>query len=176
MPIDHFRREFGLVYINYDPAGLWRDDWLILDDRTNSPGEHKKCGETCTRHEFTVRSEVRQQVILSANVWDYRDYPTACKQSAVKMNPDGNKRHVFGVPGFAHEDSKKGNEFTEWNSGSREWPPIMMDAGEEVDFFVELDYTRRDMSNDFSSVVWGDKGPVTLTHKGGIPGMHFPTL
>ena len=40
MPIDYFRREFGLVWINYDPSGLWRDDWLILDDRTNNPGEH----------------------------------------------------------------------------------------------------------------------------------------
>ena len=168
MPIDYFRREFGLVYINYDPSGLWRDDWLILDDQTDSPGEHKKCGETCTRHEFTVRSAVRQQVILSANVWDYRDYPTACKESAVKTNPDGKKKHVFAVPGF-------GDDYY-FNSGSREWPPIMMDAGEEIDFFVELDYTRVDMSKDFSSVVWGDRGEVTLTHRGGIPGQHFPTL
>lgn len=62
----------------------------MLSDKTMSPGEHPLCGETCTRHEFTLKSDVAQNVIVSANTWQLRGYPDAC-------DPWGENYHVFGV-------------------------------------------------------------------------------
>ena len=37
-PIEIFKSDFGITWVNYDTARMWRSHWLKLDDKTNSPG------------------------------------------------------------------------------------------------------------------------------------------
>jgi hypothetical protein len=93
MPIELFKSEFGITWVNYDTDKMWRTHWLKLDDNTNSPGSNRNCGSGCTRHEFTLKSEKTQMVIVSANTWQDRGYPNSCKNGATR----GSKRHVIEV-------------------------------------------------------------------------------
>ena len=38
IPFDDYFTYFTETYVNHDTSGLFRDDWLILDDETDSPG------------------------------------------------------------------------------------------------------------------------------------------
>ena len=78
MPYDDYWTHFTDTYVNHDTSNMYRDDWLILDDNTYSPGSDSACGPTCTRHEFTLMSLANQKVIVSANTWQDRSYPLAC--------------------------------------------------------------------------------------------------
>ena len=93
VPIEVFRRDFGITWVNYDTDRMWRSHWLILDDKTNSKGSNRYCGSRCTRHEFQLKSEVSQNILVSASTWQDRGYPNKCKNSATK----GSKRHVIEV-------------------------------------------------------------------------------
>ena len=54
--------------------------------------------------------------------------------------------------------------------------PFTMNAGEELDIFIEMDYNRREMAKDVSIVAWGDKGDICIEHKGGLESDHFKVL
>jgi len=66
---DDYFTNFTETFINHDTSDLFRADWLILDDKTDSPGSYPQCGVTCTRHEFRLTSTVTQKVIVSGNTW-----------------------------------------------------------------------------------------------------------
>ena len=38
VPIEIFKSDFGITWINYDTANMWRSHWMKLDDKTNNPG------------------------------------------------------------------------------------------------------------------------------------------
>jgi len=68
MTYDDYWTFFTKTNVNHDVSALPRDDWLILDDHTeDSPGFDPECGETCTRHEFTLTSSIDQKVLISAS-------------------------------------------------------------------------------------------------------------
>ena len=67
--IDIFRQDFGITWINYDTYDMFRTSWMKLDDKTNNPGKSSWCGSSCTRHDFTLKSRVKQTVIVSASAW-----------------------------------------------------------------------------------------------------------
>jgi hypothetical protein len=163
--IDIFKESFGLFWINYDTRDLYRDEWLKLDDTTRSPGSNKKCGSECTRHEFTLTSDVTQTVYVSANTWSSRGYPDSCRDGATKTN-DG-KKHILSVEGFKEVKFNKGTEMFE---------PFIMKAGDTLDLYIEMDFTRAEMAHDVSVVVWGEEGQITLNHKKGIKSDHFKQL
>ena len=75
---DDYRSSFWKTFINYDTSDMFRDDWLILDDRTKRRGKDKYCGRSCTRHEFTLTSSVKQRVMVYASTWEERAYPDTC--------------------------------------------------------------------------------------------------
>lgn len=106
-----------------------------------------------------------QTVYVSGNTWEFRGYPDACKDGAVRTN-DG-KKHILAVEGF--EDVK-------FNSGTEMFEPFTMNAGDSLNMYIEMDFTRKDMAHDVSVVVWGEKGEISLEHKGGIVSDHFPQL
>ena len=93
-----------MFFVNYDARDMHRDGWLKIQDNTVNPGIHKKCGEVCTRHQFTLTSTVRQRVFASTNVWWSRGYPDGeCREGATKSGPNGNRKHVFQLEGFEKE-------------------------------------------------------------------------
>ena len=162
MPIELFKSEFGITWVNYDTDKMWRTHWLKLDDNTNSPGSNRNCGSRCTRHEFTLKSEKTQMVIVSANTWQDRGYPNSCKNGATR----GSKRHVIEVQGHGTATFQHGNKMMS---------PFQMQAGQEINVVLEMDYNRA-MAKDVSVVVWGDAGKVCLEHKGGMETDEFVTI
>lgn len=163
LPIEIFKSDFGITWINYDTARMWRSHWLILNDKTNSPGQSSWCGKSCVRHEFKLKSEVSQEIIVSANTWQDRGYPYKCKATATR----GSKRHIINVEGGGTKA---------FNAGSIMLPPFNMSAGQEISIYIEMDYGNRTMSKDVSVVVWGDKGKVCLEHKAGIETASMVTI
>ena len=163
VPIEIFKSDFGITWVNYDTSNMWRSHWLKLDDKTNSPGKSSWCGKTCTRHEFTLKSEVAQNIIVSANAWQDRGYPNKCKNGATR----GNKRHIINVEGGGTKA---------FSAGSIMLSPFQMSAGQTKTIYIEMDYNRKEMAKDVSVVVWGDKGKVCLEHKGGLETDSFVTI
>ena len=77
MSFEDYHWLFRYTYIHYDTSDLFRDDWLILDDETDSPGKDR-CGKTCTRHEFTLTSSIDQKVLVAGSTWQWSSYPLSC--------------------------------------------------------------------------------------------------
>jgi hypothetical protein len=128
MPYDDYWTHFDSTFVNHDTSGLFRDDWLILDDQTaDSPGSTGLCGNTCTRHEFTLTSSVDQKIIVSANTWQNRGYPLKC-------DPTGNNWHVVDV-------QEEGRRY--WDFGTAMVEPFEMIADETRQIFIEMDYEDR---------------------------------
>jgi hypothetical protein len=59
MTFGAYYKKFGYTWINYDTSDWSRTSFLMLDDSTNSPGQPEKCGENCTRHVFTLESDIK---------------------------------------------------------------------------------------------------------------------
>lgn len=89
-----YRKKFGQTWINYDPTDWSKDGFLMLDDDTQNPGTSRLCGEDCTRHEFTLKSDRKQMVTVSANTWQSRPVPKGCKNQIRKKTA-----HTFEVVG-----------------------------------------------------------------------------
>ena len=63
--------------------------FLILGDDTlkdNSPGEWLWCGETCTRHEFELKSADAQTLYISAHTWPNHSYQDECHSESQLYN------------------------------------------------------------------------------------------
>ena len=56
VPIEIYKAEFGVTYINYDTYNMCRTDFLKLNDNHSRKGTGQ-CGDKCTQHEFTLSSE-----------------------------------------------------------------------------------------------------------------------
>ena len=133
---------------------------MLLDDKTDSPGQWSWCGPTCTRHALTVSSSVAQTVHLTVNLWEARSYPRECRKR--------NKYHSIYVEGNMSVDM--------WRDGSKEVAPIEMEAGQTKSIMIEFDWERECITPDWSIVAWAEKGEVTVTHDDGLKSMELPSL
>lgn len=154
---DDYLTGFSSTQINHDVSDWSKAEFLMLNDKYKVKGTHPYCGETCTRHEFTLTSDVDQEVIVSANLWQLRGYPDKC-------DPWGFKYNVFGIDGV---------DIAYWEFGTAMLEPLQMTAGQSYTVWLELDYVDRDMMKDFSVVAWGKEGGITLTHDGGLSSKSF---
>lgn len=87
-----YLKGFDGTTINHDVSDWSKAEFLMLNDKSEEKGSHPSCGETCTRHEFTLTSTIDQEVIISANLWQLRGYPAMC-------DPFGFKYNLFVVDG-----------------------------------------------------------------------------
>ena len=55
-------------------------------------------------------------------------------------------------------------------------PPFEMKAGETLRLETEWDWTNPEVSHDWSTLVWGDKGPITIKHNKGFESMSLPVI
>ena len=58
--------------VSYDTSDWFSANFLMLNDKTVSPGSWSWCGATCTRHTLQITSTVAQTVYVTANSWDSR--------------------------------------------------------------------------------------------------------
>lgn len=162
VPIEVYKSEFGVTYVNYDTYNMCRTDFLALNDTHDKKGTGQ-CGENCTKHEFTLSSECKQEVIVSASVWPERSYPLECRSKATDAPADNFdiSPHTLMVEQFE-------NGVKTFYEGTTMFEPFEMEAGEKRTITVELNWTRPQISNDFSVVVWGTCCDVCIDHNDGL--------
>ena len=127
--------------------------FLVLDDSGRSTrGKYAWCGSKCARHVFTIKSPVDQVLEISVNVWPERSYPVEC-QDAVS---DKNGNHLARLN---HSSTLQG-----FTKGETIFDPMTVKADEVVNLELEFDWTRNDISKDFSVVVWSTIAKVEIDH------------
>ena len=129
--------------------------FLKLNDKSqkDSPGKFTGiCGETCTHHELTLRAEKPQTVFISAHTWSERGITKQCE------GKDNSLYHVAV--------SSKLKEPLLWNYGDMAFPPIKLEAGEEMKIQLEWNFAVESHPNDWSLVAYGtgSSGTLKLTH------------
>jgi len=110
--------------VAYDTTNWYTDFFLMLNDRTVSPGSWSWCGATCTRHELTITSSVAQTVYVTAHVWEKRTQPIECQKT--------NKVHSLYMTGDLTVYTFKDD--------ARQMDPVIFKAGETKNFIVEWDW------------------------------------
>ena len=58
---------FEITWVNYDITDWYKSTFLVLNDESLHNGEWE-C-DSCTKHTFTLTSEIDQTVIVSASTW-----------------------------------------------------------------------------------------------------------
>lgn len=79
MPIATYMVNFQLTEISHNAENMSSASFLMLDDNSNSPGKLSWCGSECTRHEFTVTSDVAQYLFVTFHTWDRRSLGESCE-------------------------------------------------------------------------------------------------
>lgn len=160
MTIEDFHSQGLATIVAFDTTTWYHDFFLMLNDRTVSPGSWSWCGETCTRHYVQVSSAMAQTVYVTAFTWEKRSYPTECQSS--------NKMHSIYMEG----------DFTVYTfkEGARQVKPIEFEAGETRTFIVEWDWSRQDATNDWSVTAWAEYGEISVTHSEGLESDVMPFI
>ena len=68
MTIEDFYSMGQSTVISFDTTGWYYDYFLMLDDKTPPNGGWQFCGKTCTRHIVQIKSEVEQDLYVTATV------------------------------------------------------------------------------------------------------------
>ena len=66
MPINYYQRYVKDSFRNINPDNITRSSHLVLNDVSNVPGYTPWCGRSCTRHNYSFKSETEQKVIIRA--------------------------------------------------------------------------------------------------------------
>ena len=164
MDIESFMASFKYASVNYDLSSYTRSYFMKLGDTTTatqSPGTGYYCGASCTAHTFKISSPVTQEVHISAHLHDDRSYPLDCRPD---INWSGIK-YKFGTS-YAYQ--------TGWFEGPYNFTPRTIPAGVEWELTLELPWHNADITKDFSVVVLGQQGEVTIEHTGGLTSDSWP--
>lgn len=87
---------------------------------------------------------------ITAYTWEQRSYPRECQKS--------NKLHSMYMAGD--------NKVSTFKYGARQMDPVEFAAGETRTFVLEWDWSREDVSPDWSLTAWAEKGEVAVVYTG----------
>ena len=153
MSIEDYKSQVEETYVNYDPTNMHSAYFLRLNDDGSNSEKGQLCGSDCTRHVLTVKSEVDQTIWVTGHTWDERGMPAKCRSE------QGNT-HMMS--------SSWTEEPMGWFYGSMELDPYQIKAGESVEIITEWNWNKPNTPKDWSVTAWGDKGPLSITHKKGM--------
>ena len=148
MTIEDFYSMGQSTVISFDTTGWYYDYFMMLDDKTPPNGGWQFCGKTCTRHIVQIKSDVEQDVYVTAHTWDARTYPDECH---VK-----NKKHsiyLFGAP-----------TIDTFEKGAHQMKAQKFKAGEKKQYVLEFDWSRENITPDWSITVWAEFGEVSVVY------------
>ena len=149
---------FRETRINYDPTNLYSDHFLRLNDDGTGATDNEKGGK---RHWLTLTSDVDQTVWVIANTWDDHAAPTQCHSAS------DDERHII--------EPAWGEYSYPFRYGSRILPAYQIKAGDPEWIKMDIHFGEDD-ARDWSIVVYGDKGPVTITHDEGLVTDKMPVI
>lgn len=168
MPIDLYHETFDNTHFSRDIHDWSNDYFLMLDDNSqaDNPGDFYYCGAECTKHNLTITTDVTQEVYLTAHLWDSRGMSKSCNQ------------HLgYGNTGKYHSFYRPGAEYVMvFNEGAMQLDAFTLEAGQPMDVWVEFDFSKEELSNDWSVTIWAASGNVTVTHKKGYTSDTMPVI
>ena len=155
MSIEDYQKQASQTFINIDTEGKFSDYFLKLDDdgTGSTPGSYRWCGSSCTRHKLTIKSDVDQTIWVAAHTWDRRGIPSACRKD---MKP-----HSIEAEWMSY--------VMNFRYGAADLDTYEIKANQETVITTEWNWAElEDISKDWSVVVWGDKGNVSIKHNDGL--------
>ena len=144
---------FSQTSVNLNTEGMHHSYFLVIDDQSKVPGKYSWCGSKCSRHVFKIFSPVTQTLHISVNVWPERSYPLECQEAIASDN--GNHLARLG----------KSRTLQGFTKGETIFEPLEAIGGQSITLELEFDWTREDISKDFSVVVWGAEQEVEIEHQ-----------
>jgi len=164
MPVVTFKQNFEVLDMVAELPQEYSDRFLLLDDhRTSSPSYGATVFENNVRHNFTLYSEVAQDVYMTIYVHHARSYPSS--GGCDVQWPHGEKRHALKIDGVSTivriADGQASVKFT-------------MSAGETKNLHAEFAWHVSGITKDFGLVAHGLSGEVTLEHDGGLKSRSWP--
>jgi hypothetical protein len=66
IPLDAYQANVAYSLRNHNKDNLKRNTHLVLNDTSNTPGWTPWCGEKCSKHEYTLKSDTEQKVWVKA--------------------------------------------------------------------------------------------------------------
>ena len=161
--IEDYQKSFAETQVSYDTTNMKSAHFLRLNDdgtKSEACGGTRK-GPNCYRHVLNVKSDVAQKVWMSVHTWDERTLPKSCRTKKGK--------HGF-MTSFAAPHMR---EFT---SGWIYEHPEQFTAGQTVQITLDANWIDKNYAKDWSVVVWGEKGAVSVTHKNGLASDKLPYI
>lgn len=170
----------GSMWLTENLSDWTRSYFLAIDDTLSNPGvgilgddNITYGGKEATRHDFTISSDIAQDVYVMAASWDSKMYPkiSGCGQGSLFAPPPST--HKYGIQwNVAGKSGRKGvNGGIFLNSYDS---PFVMAAGSSGTISMEL-FGKTGIMKDFSLVAFGSLGPVTITHNQGLTSDHWFT-
>mmetsp|Transcript_17530 Transcript_17530/g.22220 ORF Transcript_17530/g.22220 Transcript_17530/m.22220 type:complete len:279 (-) Transcript_17530:520-1356(-) len=156
--LETYKKAFTETSISFNTANWASAKFLKTNDETQSvnPGKWQGvCGPKCTRHELTLKSDIKQTIYLTAQTWGVKSIPDSCEKK------DNGLYHAIVV--------SKSDDVNVFSFGDKALAPFDMKAGETVKVEVEWNFTNEAHAKDWSVSAFGDgsKGSLHLTHDKG---------
>ena len=151
MTVEDYYEQGQSTVISYDTTGWYSDHFLMLDDKTGPNGGWQWCGKTCTRHIVQIESDVEQDVFITAHTWESRSYPSECKKK--------NKVHSIYMLGAYSIDT--------FEKGTHQLKAQGFKAGEKKQYVLEFDFSREDITPDWSITATAELGNVSILYSDG---------
>lgn len=146
-----FRAAFEAIDSSRNLSAWTRSYFLVLDDKLDSPGVLPEGGPTFTRHEFTIRSQVNQSLILSVNVHNDEIYPRREGCADAFNDSPLNAKYVVDSPDFlaGPEVNTVGGKPNFW---LKDGGTLFLRSNRDYRVYVELWGDNPRVARDFSIV------------------------
>lgn len=144
---------------------MYHSYWLAKDngDTFGDIGSKSYCGATCKMNKFYLTSDVAQTIYVSTNLNFERPYIeepcTAAASSSLY-----NYTKLCGLSACKSYI---------WKTGSLDFAPFKIAAGETVTLYAEIDWNAPNMNKSFSVTAWGEQAKVNIRHSKGSQSAHY---
>lgn len=159
MAIEDAMKGFDWTTISHDVEGWSLSTFLVLDDDMSTAGNNPYATGNVSGHNLKITSDVAQTIYVQVNTWDTRSMPRSCISydtwHMAKSDKLGNKGFYYGQAAYK---------------------PYKIAAGESIDLLAAMNWNDGKQARDFSVTVWGEAGPVTITHADGLASAALPVV
>ena len=161
---DDYASQFSETFINYDTEGWQSASFVMLGDDGSKKASggiyYGWCGDDCYHHDLTITSDVDQTIHVNAHRWEQGMYPNSC----INFNQNASLFHVDWS-----------NTIMQFMYGGTSMPSYEFKAGESREVSIEINcWQDNNAPCDWSVVAWGEKGGLSVTHKGGAQSASLP--
>lgn len=162
--VEQLQKDWSGIYTNKNVSGWKKSSWLNLgrDIKSSSGGTSWFCKTAnCRANKFNLDSAVDQQIYIGIGLHDERDYVGCTLPSW-----ENSIWQYAKVPAETH--------YSMFNYGTNWLGPYTIKAGSSMPLNLEMDLLTAPLKNEWSVIVYGEKGEVKITHSDGYASDAWP--